>query len=170
MNSSNCYTKWYPSEGISNALVLNPTLNGAIRREYVLVASYNNMPCRRTIVKVPVEMACPLQLNVVQTPHPGSNCQTWDVTITATGANPANLLWNNCRKGTDQFSFPPGLSTSAVVYVSAWDVSTGCSVEKWINVGGVCNNGPFIPLSRYALFALLGGGVIFLLYQILKKR
>lgn len=170
LQKSDTYLKWYPSEGISGTFQVNPTLDNPIRREYILVASYPDT-CLRTVVKVPVTMNCPLRLNIQQTLTPGTDCTkpTWDVTVTAVGANAANLLWNyNCLKGVSSHTWPT--LSEGVLYVSVWDITTGCSVEKWIKVGGNCGQSP--PWSDVTIFlaGLLVTAIAFLLYRIFRKQ
>lgn len=164
--------KWYPAEGLSSPFELSPKLGQNVKRTYVLVASLDS--CRRMIVRVPVVPEQKLQMNVQMNNVagcPGLN-PVWNVTATATGAPAGQLVWQDCKKGVDTYSYQ-NLSFPNVPYFSVWDTVSECSVEQWIPLPASCNSttgGGGCRTSTGVIAVLVLVLLVFLLFRMLRKK
>jgi len=176
LSSAQYVKKWYPSDGLSNPLVLNPTVVKPYKRIYTLIASSANAstitPCQRIIVRVPVKPATELKMFPLAVSTSGCpDHPLWKVTAQAFGASSAaNLIWHDCTAGTDAWtSSSTNLGPYQTVYVGVWDTETECTDEAWIPLEAECITIDGCRNYRYsvAIFAVAILG--FLLYRIFKK-
>lgn len=154
--------KWYPSKDLSDPLILNPTVTKPVRRVYTLVASFKSPSppfiCQRFVVRVPVEPAAPLKLNIEtictdQQP-------LWTLTATASNfVTASNLVWQNCTSGD---TWTKDKLDPQTVYVAVWDTETEQYAEQWVNLPLSCplppcpvSNGVWVALGGIVLAALL---------------
>jgi len=173
--SSAQYVKWYPSDGLSNPLVLNPTVVKPYKRTYTLVASTSDTsttPCQRIIVRVPIKSAAELKMFPLAAPTSGCpDHPLWKVTAQAFGASSAaNLIWHDCTAGTDTWtSSATNMTPYQTVYVGVWDTETECTAEAWIPLEGECITIDGCRNYRYSLAVFAVAILGFLLYKIFKK-
>lgn len=174
--SSAQYVKWYPSDGLSNPLVLNPTVVKPYKRTYTLVASTSGTsttPCQRIIVRVPVKPMAELKMFPLAVPTSGCpDNPLWKVTAQAFGASSAaNLIWHDCiTAGTDEWtSSSTNLGPYQTVYVGVWDTETECTAEAWIPLEAECITIDGCGNYRYSLAVFAVAILGFLLYRIFKK-
>lgn len=173
--SSAQYVKWYPSDGLSNPLILNPTVVKPYKRTYTLVASTSDTsttPCQRIIVRVPIKPAAELKMFPLAVPTSGcpDNPQ-WKVTAQAFGASSAaNLIWHDCQEGIDVWtSSATNLAPYQTVYVGVWDTETECIAEAWVPLEGECITIDGCGNYKYSLAVFAVAILGFLLYKIFKK-
>ncbi|HND87947.1 MAG TPA: hypothetical protein PK971_06460, partial [Saprospiraceae bacterium] len=118
--------KWYPTIGLSNPLILNPTLTQVRNRSYTLVVS---RACERIIVHRRVQANCHVKLSVNSINR--LDCTpNYQVQMSATGANPLHLMWQDCKFGQSH----SGNYAHGSHYFSVIDTSTGCYADTVLHL------------------------------------